>query len=511
MKLLGRISLLLIGLIAFATITLWILAKNIKPETIQQLINNQITAITHKPSHINGDISWQLFPRPGLKFNKIQIGDEALNKDYTFTVNTLLLNLKITPLLRGNFVFSEININGLNVKINLDSPHVETNPQPNEKIKSSDTKSQFAIEKLIINDGQITLTRNNKNTILKNIQVGMEQFNLNNNPFPVQIKARLIQSPYSEQTKASINFKGRINLAPGIFNNWDNDVFHSAVDGQLLVQNISYDQLRIKKINATIKTLDNAIRFKPLTLSMYEGESVGDMTYSLATQILSINQTATNLDGSKLMAALIGNDVINGTLDYSLHVNLPLAEPSTKSVNGKGSITMKDGALSHVNLDQLLVQIKERLSQVLSGKKLDINDISQLGNWSQNKFNEGNTPFKLASVLFELADAKMNSTSLLLQTNTLQVTGTGTINLLNHQLFSSLQATINSNNPDTMLQKIQHALGGNFPLLISGTIEQPLITPNLKIMNPLLSKLLIKTTLDKPLKELESQLKGLIH
>ncbi|HAU0348361.1 TPA: AsmA family protein, partial [Legionella pneumophila] len=66
MKLLGKILLAFTALMIFVSITLWILATNIKPETIKQLVSNKITAITHKQSQIDGTISWQLFPRPGL-------------------------------------------------------------------------------------------------------------------------------------------------------------------------------------------------------------------------------------------------------------------------------------------------------------------------------------------------------------------------------------------------------------------------------------------------------------
>ncbi|HAT9651522.1 TPA: AsmA family protein, partial [Legionella pneumophila subsp. pneumophila] len=54
MKLLGKTLLAFTALMIFVSITLWILAKNIKPETLKQLVNNKITAITHKQSQIDG-------------------------------------------------------------------------------------------------------------------------------------------------------------------------------------------------------------------------------------------------------------------------------------------------------------------------------------------------------------------------------------------------------------------------------------------------------------------------
>lgn len=120
-------------------------SKNIKPETIKQLVSNKITAITHKQSQIDGTISWQLFPRPGLKFNKIHIGNENLNDNYSLLIDTLLLNLKITPLLKGHFVFSEINIDGLKLFINQEN---NEKPLSSEKTLINTTQQRTPMSNL---------------------------------------------------------------------------------------------------------------------------------------------------------------------------------------------------------------------------------------------------------------------------------------------------------------------------------------------------------------------------
>ncbi|HAT8179820.1 TPA: AsmA family protein [Legionella pneumophila] len=513
MKLLGKILLAFTALMFFVSVTLWILAKNIKPETIKQLVSNKITAITHKQSHIDGTISWQLFPRPGLKFTKIHIGDDNLKDNYSLLIDTLLLNLKITPLLRGNFVFSEINIDG---------PKLFINQQNNDKLNFFEkivnqynpaklSNEQFAIQKLLLSHGQITLNNEGHSTVLKNIQIGAEQFNLKNSPFAVQIKAKLTDAAFLQIAKANINFKGRVSLAPSIIDELNSGISKSSIEGQLQIQNILLNQFAIKKIDTTLKTHKRDIQFKPLTLSLYNGESIGDMNYVIATKQLLLNQTATNLDGKQLITSLLKHQAISGNLDYSIHASIPLKTLSVESLVSKGTVTLKDGEVYNINLDQLLNNLKIKLNSLITETPDSIKKLTQSVDWDQNKNTQGNTKFKLANFKFQLQNGTISSDSFLLQTDKLQVNGEGRINLLNQEINSNIKATLNDNNTDNTLQKIQQALGGYFPLVVSGTVEHPTVLPDFKTISPVLNSLAIKSALTKPLKAIQKPLKELIH
>ena len=514
MKLFGKIVSALLSLILITSIILWVLAKNINPETVKNLVNNQITALTHKKSRIDGTISWQLFPRPGLKFSKIIIGDEQISEEYSLSIETLHLNLKITPLLRGQFIFGEVSVDGLKAWINLNRP-----PELKPSEKSPDTNAnthnnmsaQFAIERLVVNHGELIFNKNGHNTVLTNLQIGSEQFNLQNAPFSVQIKTKLNEYDSNPQVKASINFNGRLSLAPGILNQLRSGTSQSSVDGQLLVQNVLLNKFAIKKISATIKTNKEGLQFNPLTFSLYNGESVGTMNYVLATHQLSLSQIATNLNGKELMAALVGQEIINGDLDYSIHATIPVEHISMKSIGGKGSVTVKDGEIYHLNLDQLLNSLREKLSHLTEGNKLDFSKLPQLADWDSTQYNQGNTPFKLASIQYQLGNGILDSESILIQTDKLQIKGKGTLNLSNHEINSTVQASLANNNSELSLQRIQQILGGYFPLIITGTLEQPRILPDFKSITPFIRQLLMKTSLEKPIDQIKNQLKGLIH
>lgn len=512
MKLLKKTFLVLLSLILFTAITLWILAKNINPETTKQLISNQISALTHKKSHIDGAISWQLFPRPGLKFSQIHIGDKQLNEDYSLLIDSMSLNLKITPLLKGTFVFSEITIDGLNMLINQDAVSgIKYSEKSIPKgLDATNTSSQFAIQKLLLNHGQITINKQKQQTVFKNIQIGMEQFNLRHTPFPIQIKAKFTQADPSPTTKASISFKGRLKLSPTLIDDFKKELVKSSVEGELLIQNTVLNQFVIKKIRATLKTNKEHLIFNPLTASLYHGESIGDMNYAINTHQLTLNQTATNLDGKQFMTALFGQDMISGNLDYSIHAMIPIEHPGLENITSNGNLTFKEGELFHINTDKVIANLKTKLNTLINGIPLDFNKTTLTNTADTNQYNQGNTAFKLTSVQYQLQNNKISSDSLLIQTDNLHIKGEGNINLVNHEMNSRLHATINNNN-DLLIQKVQQLLGGYFPIIISGTMEQPLVAPDLKYINPRLTPLLIKSTLSKPFQLITDPLKGLMQ
>ena len=511
MKLSRKILSVLLSLLLITSIILWVLAKNINPETIKQLVSNQITTLTHKKSHIDGAISWQLFPRPGLKFSKIVIGEEPLKQDYFLTIDNLILNLKITPLLRGKFVFSEVNIDGLKTQVNLDVSKETKSPGDSSHQNSNSPKSdQFAIEKLLVSHGQLTINKNGHTTVFKNLQLGVEQFNLNSTPFTVQIKARLNEYESNPLVKANINFKGRLSLTPILFHQLSSGINQSSIDGQLLLQNVLLNKFAIKKISATIKTNKTDIQFNPFTLSLYNGESIGNMDYAFATQQFSLNQTATNLNGKQLMAVLLGHELISGNLDYSIHATIPLKNPAIDTIAGKGAITIKDGEIYQLNLDNLLNNLKEKLNNLMNNPKAFDKSIF-LNDWDSSKYTQGNTPFKLASIQYQFQKGTLTSDSILLQTDKLQAKGKGALYLSNMDMNSTLQVILNSNNTDLNLQKIQAILGGSFPLVVSGTIEHPEVRPDFKIIGQYWGQLLIKTKLEKPIQEIKNRLKEIMN
>ena len=506
MKYLGKIVIAFISLIILASVSLWFFTKNIQPETIKRFVSQQISAMTQKESRIDGAISWQFFPNPSLKIEKIEIGSTKEKENYHEVINSLVFNVKLSNLLKGSLLFDELAIDGLQLEVNPNVSKVVLTPTKQSTAPKSVSHNEFAIQKVTLTRSQIALQRNNEETLLKNVQLAIEDFNLQSHSFPIQIKTRLTKLNNNTNIKANIAFTGRLNLDDSVINNLMKGTAIPSVEGQLLLWNIAFNQMHIDKINSTIKSNKDNLAFNPFTASLYDGEAVGTMNYALNTHQISINQTATNLDGKELLTALLGHSLLSGTMDYSIHASFPSSMVSLKSFTGAGQLTLKDGRLNGLNVDEVLNQLKGKLTQALNG---NLQDLTSLNDLNKAQFTEGNTDFKLASLEYQLNNEQFSTNSLLIQTEKLQVKGDGSINLNNHVMNSKLQVTINNN--DAAMQKIQSLVGGFFPIALSGTIEHPNMQPDFKTFSPLYSQLLTSPNLQKPLKLLGKQLKGLIR
>lgn len=492
MRSLGKVVVAFFALIIFTSASLWVFTKNSKPEAIKAFVAQQISTLTHKESHINGDISWQLFPRPSLKVEQVQIGNNT--EDYFATIDSLAFNLKITPLLKGSLLFNELAIDKLLLKVNQNAVKQEKTPALRPHNMPSHHE-EFAIQKITLTRSQIAINNHEEQTTLKNIQLVLEDFNLNKGSFPIQIKARVNRNDPITKIKSNLSFTGRIKLNQSVGFNALKELFSSEVEGQLVLQDSMFNHIAVDKINTTIKTNKENIEFNPFTVSLYGGEAVGTMNYKLDTHQISLNQTATNLDGRKLLTALLGHKMISGTMDYSIHASFSTEKPALSTFDGNGQITLKEGKLYNLNVDEFLNRLKEKLGQIING---EIKDINALKNLNKEQLTQGGTPFKLASVDYQLKDEQLSTHGIILQTDKLYIKGGGSINLLNHNMNSKLQ--VNITNSDQNMQKIQSLVGGYFPLAVSGTIEHPYITPDFKSINPILSQLLINPAIQQPIK-----------
>ncbi|MBA2651613.1 MAG: AsmA family protein [Tatlockia sp.] len=508
---------LVIVVVLLAMITLWILAEWVKPEVLRHYINSHFSALTHQKSEVEGEITWQIFPRPGIKVTKIRIGDDSNPSHYSAKLENLHFNLKITPLLRGKLVFNDLMVDGFTVNVNpglASAPLTTQNTPVKFQAKTEDqTKlsEQFAIERFLLSHGQINIVENTRVVSFSGLQIGGEQFNLQRRLFPFQFKSNFeITKDKQQIIKAQVNFKGSTSLSPLVFSNPFTILQNTPLDGVISLQNVKIKQLKIAKISAHTKTKPGVFVFNPLTFSLYHGESVGDLSYEFASKKLNINQTATNLDSSKFIKDLLNKSLFKGSLDLSLHAQANLDNPNwLDSTTGYGSFTIKNGVIELINLNKVINDTSDKINLLFAGDTIKKEPSLELGQFYNPEFFKGGTNFKLLTFQYQLKDARMSSNSLILQTDKLQIKGDGNLNLKDESLSANLFAKVTE--LDSGMGKIQHSLGGSFPIIIGGTLKDPSALPDLQKINPLLTKIWFRAALTKPVKKIGNTLKIILE
>lgn len=504
MKLFRKVVLALITLVLLVSCLLWGLTKMINPDQVRDFVNSQLTKLTGQDSHADGEINWQIFPQPGLTIKKITVGDKNDAKHYQLTINNLLFNLKIAPLFSGQLVFNEIKVHGFQLTINSDGL------EPTEELKRALNSSyptplhqRFAIARFLLTDGKINLTDKNQTIDLSKLQMALDGLNFDGNSFPIHFKANFnISEDQHSVGKGVIQFKGNTLLSPKFLKNPLANLNDLAIDGQLLLQDLRFKQLRIKKISANSYLKKKVLSLNPLTVKLYNGEAMGDLVYYIDDHKLFVNQTGTGLDSAKFSYDLFSKKMTTGLLDFSLHSESNLQEKDwlINSI-AKGVVTIKNGTLESINLSKIIDNLTTKVNTTLDGKDKEIKQLLKNGQFDNPEYFTGATPFKVFTMQQRLQQQKLMAETLVLQTSALIVKGQGQLNLTDYALNGNLTASVINSSGQVAL--IQQLLGGSFPLLIEGTATNPVVLPNLKIINPLLTKVWLKSTLEKPIKLLQ--------
>lgn len=505
-KLLKKGLFVLAVLIILTIIALSTLHYFIKPNTLKVLLNKQLTTLTGEESRIKGNIHWQLFPYPGIKVTDITIGNPEKNNAYA-AINVLNFNLQFTPLLKGQFVFNEVTIDGFNVILNTTLPSNDPRSSDVKSMKKSmppnnQTSARFAIDTLLLTHGRLLVKTPEQQLIISDVQLGLKHFNLKEEPFSIQLKANLINQFSGHSVKAGVNFQGTTTLSASAFNKPQTIMNKLILEGQLALQNIQLNQLKIHKINTSITANAGTLILNPLTLTLYHGASIGKLNYNFASTDFSLNQTATDLEAGQLIQDLTGSPLLKGNLDILIHASGRLSDPNWfNKIQSKGNITFKAGQINIVDFEQLTTYLLDNIKQFLSQKTLDKKLSDFLKSLAFKGYQQGVTHFQLLTLQYNLKPGFILEDTLLLQTNRLKIKGYGTINLSHKTLENHL--FIHLITKDKTINDIQHLFKEGLPFKISGQISKPMVYPDIEKISPVITRHLLKKSLDKPIRQLQ--------
>ena len=421
MKWLYKIVLGLLGFLLLSSLTLWILSKTIKAETIRQYLNTQLTQLTSQRILIEGEVNWKLLPRPAIKITHLTAGENNTQAPYKIHVDNLLLNLKIGPLLHGQLLFHELKINGLTARINTALLSQENPRLTTEKVEhlSQLLPEQLAIDQVMITRGTLILIKDNQELRISNLQLGAKPFNLLQNAFPFQFKGKIkLTGNNAPLFNATINFNGNTLTnkshkitRPPLF------LGLTGIKGQLTLTHANIESLHIDKLSASTLVTKPMIQLNPITLALYHGEATGSLKYDIANQTLTLNQTATNLDATALFDALIHKKLIQGNLDFTVHSQTNLQTNAwPNNTQADGTMTIRKGVLLAFNLNRVIDEISNKITRLLQKERgsaaSNANTKSNANSFQLDSFDnasifQGNTPLKLLTISYQLQNGNL--------------------------------------------------------------------------------------------------------
>jgi uncharacterized protein involved in outer membrane biogenesis len=513
MRLIRNILLSILLVFITSMVALWAAAYFLQPTTFKLIAKKQLYSLTHQDSAIEGNINWLIFPRPGLHLTKVRIGDvKKTDGDYALAVDNLTFYLQLMPLFQGQLIFDKLIFDGFTLRINLNEK-VPPSPQKTQAPpKNTPTRAtHVALKSLLLTNGKIILNQKNKQQLLlKQVRLKADFPKQNHEQFPIQLKATLQKKSNHLSLSGTLNYKGLLTL-PAL-DTKNTQLENLELDGQTTLQNIHLDTYEITAASAHTFLRQGKLELNPLTLSLYNGESVGQLTYQLKTNHLSFSQTGTHLSAEPVFQQVfpIIPSRVTGTLDYSIQATAQLNQTDWhKTMHASGNLTLHDGTLGSINLPALTAETTQTI-QMLAAQNIEQiqHSLDHIKPWQLNHYS-GHTAFQLFNFQYQTTGNELLNYHLLLETPKLNLKGQGTLNLTTEAISAHLLAHVITK--DKTSRAIQKILGHGFPLRVKGTLSRPLIYPDSHVIQTNLSNHALPKSLVKPLNKLKKHINKTLH
>ncbi len=256
--------------------------------------------------------------------------------------------------------------------------------------------------------------------------------------------------------------------------------------GSIAVGSILYEQTALTNVHSNVQLNHGVIQLNPLTTQIYGGQGAGSITIDTrqSTTTYAVNAKLSGVDANKLLSSLsTAKDTLYGTLAATPNVTFatPPSGDIVPTLNGMLGLNLTNGKLTKVDL---------------------VNELSRIG-----KFGGGGA--KGYTAISQMTGT-LNIHSGIAQTNDLKaaldvgnLAATGTMNLVNQGLNLHVTAVLNKGFSQSVGGTgvggyLNTALANKngelvLPILITGTMNHPLVAPDIEQLAQMKLKNLLPT------------------
>ncbi len=299
--------------------------------------------------------------------------------------------------------------------------------------------------------GSFALT--NPDTLASEFDLNVDRIDLDRYRPPETAEAKSVQPPSNAAKKATalptsaakaLDTKGSFSI------------------GSATVSGMSLSNLKIG-VNAGA----GIVHMSPIQASLYGGQLSGAITYDArqATPSLALEQEVSGVDMAALLKDSLKSDRLSGRGNASAKLSGQgrTSEALIKNLSGRIQADLADGSVTGIDLWYEISRAQALLKQQAP---------PSASNDRRTKFDS----FKMSA---DIAGGVATTKDLMITSQYLRVTGTGTANLLTEGIDYHIVATILKAPPSSNAADLSQLTLAGIPVEISGTMTDPKIRPDL--------------------------------
>lgn len=227
----------------------------------------------------------------------------------------------------------------------------------------------------------------------------------------------------------------------------------------------------IDKFSTDLVASKQSVELTGIKAQLYEGTSEGSLSIQFTTPqpVIKFKQQFYKINTGNLLQDVIGPKRINATGELALDLTTTgkTQEELLQQLNGAVTFKFSKGQLEGINIPRFINSI----IKLFNGKPLEQQQLAV----SSNNVTE----FKLLSGRATIKNGVVENDELLIENPSFTTTGKGNLNLPTQSINYSLKTNLPKLDAKSELAKIQEQLGGSFPARVFGSIQKPILVPDL--------------------------------
>jgi AsmA protein len=238
------------------------------------------------------------------------------------------------------------------------------------------------------------------------------------------------------------------------------------LNGNATIGKLTAAHATAEEVNLKIMARDGILALDPFALKLYQGTAVGKTAVNFKSESPAA-EVQVNLDQVRinpLLKDLAGKDFLEGTTHGRIALSGRGEDPARikRSLNGKGSFTLNDGAIVGADLANMVRNVKA-----------DFGRERKTGAKPRTDFAELIIPFTVENGVFHTAETSLKSPLL-------RLLATGNADLVKETLDFRVEPKLVGTIKGQGDKKERAGMG--VPIIVSGTFDSPSFRPDLRGM-----------------------------
>ena len=480
---------------------------NTKEVSLDRPVQFKFSAVLEKqPLSIEGSVG-----PVGKDFQKrpvsMDLSLKALN-ELTMQLKGVLENLGAAPGIEMDLETAEFSPRKVAAALGMAFPIKTADPKALDRmtlkshIKANPQKISVSNGVLDIDESKLTFSMNASDFSKPSIKfdLNLDQIDLDRY-LPPKSDKNLSAKQQDQETKSQKVEKSK-ESAQGPKKKADYTPLRRLVlDGQLKIGKVTANKAKIQDLTLKINAKNGIFNLNPIKLNMYQGDVSSKATLNVTKDVpeSNISLLVNKVEVGPLLRDVLDKDILEGVTHANLTLAMAGEDPVLikKTLNGKGEILFKNGAIKGIDLAGMVRNTKAALGLA---EKVDQKP--------QTDFTELKAPFTITKGV-------VNTSQTSLKSPLLRIIANGNADLVNETLDFRVESKV----VDTIKGQgdEKQRSGIMVPVLVTGNFSSPKFRPDLEsiakqqLQEKVLESKEVKKILEKKeLKSIQETTKGLI-